>query len=96
MNPVLGPLGLWPPRASAYAGAVDHLVWWFSAVVMLLVIPIFAAMIYFVLKYRHGRKVDRNQGEARARKGTRGAIAARHCRAPKVRNHSRRGPNGQT
>jgi cytochrome c oxidase subunit 2 len=65
MNPVLGPLGLWPPRASSYAGEVDHLVWWFSAVVMLLVIPIFVALVYFMLKYRHGRNVDRNPGEAR-------------------------------
>jgi cytochrome c oxidase subunit 2 len=65
MNPVLGPLGLWPPRASAYAAQVDHLVWAFSIVIALLVVPIFVALVYFMLKYRHGRNVDRDPGEAR-------------------------------
>jgi cytochrome c oxidase subunit 2 len=65
MNPVPNALQLWPVAASANAVEVDHLIFFFTIVVVMLTAPIFIAMTYFALKYRAGRAVDRSYRESR-------------------------------
>lgn len=50
---------LWPPAASEYAQQVDRLFLGFSALTLLLVLPVFILIGIFALKYRRGRDVDR-------------------------------------
>jgi cytochrome c oxidase subunit 2 len=59
------PLDLWPVAASADAVQVDHVVFAFTVVLLLLTVPIFVFMAYCAAKYRAGRAVDRTQREAR-------------------------------
>jgi cytochrome c oxidase subunit 2 len=58
-------LALWPAAASPSAGEVDHLILAFTAVTLLLTVPIFIAITYFALRYRAGRAADRTHGEGR-------------------------------
>ena len=53
------PLLLWPAAASHAATHVDYLISAFTAVTLLLTVPIFIAITYFALVYRAGRKVER-------------------------------------
>ena len=53
------PLLLWPAAASHAATHVDYLISAFTAVTLLLTVPIFLAITYFALVYRAGRKFDR-------------------------------------
>jgi cytochrome c oxidase subunit 2 len=59
------PLALWPAAASPSATEVDHLILAFTAVTLLLTVPIFLAITYFALRYRAGRAADRKHGEGR-------------------------------
>jgi cytochrome c oxidase subunit 2 len=52
-------LSLWPQQASAYAGRVDHLIWAYTAVVVLLTAPVFILIAVFAVKYRRGRPAER-------------------------------------
>jgi cytochrome c oxidase subunit 2 len=54
-------LEFWPDRASAYAGELDLMLWIYTALIVALVVPIFAAQIYLIAKYRKGRDVDRSR-----------------------------------
>jgi cytochrome c oxidase subunit 2 len=65
MNIDIGPLGLWPPQASPFAVSVDRMVIWYTVAATLFVAPVFIALIYFGLKYRQNRDVDRSQRESR-------------------------------
>jgi cytochrome c oxidase subunit 2 len=59
------PLDLWPVAASANAVEVDHVILAFTAVLLLLTVPIFVFMAYCAAKYRAGRPADRSYREAR-------------------------------
>lgn len=60
MNDMPSQLALWPSTASAYATEVDLLIWIFTAVVLLLTVPIFCTLVYFSFKYHRARtQVDR-------------------------------------
>lgn len=59
------PPQLWPPAASANAGEIDQIFAVWSAVLLLLVGPVFIFMTWCAVKYRAGRKVDRSHREAR-------------------------------
>lgn len=54
-------LEFWPDRASQYAGELDAMIWIYSVVIVLLVLPIFGAQLYFIAKYRKGRPADRGE-----------------------------------
>jgi len=58
-SPAAYPLLLWPQAASQSAVHVDWLIFAFTAVTLLLTVPIFLAITYFALMYRSGRQVDR-------------------------------------
>jgi cytochrome c oxidase subunit 2 len=58
-GPAQYPLLLWPQAASHAAVHVDWLIFAFTAVTLLLTVPIFLAITYFALMYRSGRQVDR-------------------------------------
>ena len=58
-SPADYPLLLWPAAASNAATNVDYLISAFTAVTLLLTVPIFLAITYFALKYRVGRRADR-------------------------------------
>lgn len=58
----IGPLDLWPPQLSDHAEQVDWLLWAFTGLLTLLVIPIFFLLVYFLIKYREGnRHADRGE-----------------------------------
>ncbi len=59
-------LGLWPQSASPSAVEVDHIILAFTAVTLLLTVPIFLSITYFALRYRTGRVVDRTTSENRS------------------------------
>lgn len=57
---------LWPPTASAYALSVDHLIWAWTAVILLLTVPIFFTLVYFAARYHTSNKgADREHPVAR-------------------------------
>ena len=67
MNPNDYPLALWPPSASASAVQTDHLIWAFTLLTLLLVVPIFIGITFFAIRYREGRVVNRAYRENRDR-----------------------------
>ena len=68
MNPSDYPLALWPAAASVSAADTDHLIWSFTLLTLLLVVPIFIAITFFALRYREGRLVNRRYREDRDRR----------------------------
>ena len=66
MNGADNPLAIWPEAASAAASHADYLILAFTAITLLLTVPIFVAITFFAFKYRHGRVVDRNTDESRS------------------------------
>ncbi len=64
-SPAEHALALWPAAASNAATHVDYLISAFTAVTLLLTVPIFLAITYFALVYRAGRRADRSQAEIR-------------------------------
>jgi cytochrome c oxidase subunit 2 len=64
-SPADYPLLLWPAAASNAATHVDYLISAFTAVTLLLTVPIFLAITYFALVYRVGRRADRRHGADR-------------------------------
>ncbi len=67
MNPSDYPLAIWPAEASASAGQTDTLIWLFTALTLLLVVPIFIGITFFAIRYRDGRVVNRAYREDRDR-----------------------------
>ncbi len=67
MNPGSTGLDLWPAAASASAAEMDHLIWAFTLLTLVLVVPIFMAITFFALRYREGRAVNRSFTEDRDR-----------------------------
>ena len=67
MNPGAYPLGLWPSEASASAAETDHLIWAFTLLTLLLVVPIFIGITVFAVRYRDGKVVNRSFSEDRDR-----------------------------
>lgn len=59
------PPQLWPPAASFMAHEIDEIFAVWSAVLILLVAPVFVFMGYCAFKYRAGREADRSHREAR-------------------------------
>lgn len=66
MNGADNPLAIWPQGASLMASQADYLILAFTALTLLLTVPIFIAITYFAFKYRSGRKVDRNTDDSRS------------------------------
>ena len=50
---------IWPGQASDYAHSVDLLILAFTVLIIALSAPVFVLIIYFAVKYRRGRKADR-------------------------------------
>jgi cytochrome c oxidase subunit II len=50
---------LWPASISQYAREVDWIVFGFTALLMILVVPIFVALVWFAIKYRQGYPAER-------------------------------------
>lgn len=50
---------VWPPEASLHALRVDQLFIAFSALIVVLVAPVFILMAVFAIRYRRGRQIDR-------------------------------------
>jgi cytochrome c oxidase subunit 2 len=67
MKPGDYPLALWPPAASASAVETDHLIWAFTLLTLLLVVPIFLGITFFAIRYQDGRAVNRGFREDRDR-----------------------------
>ncbi len=67
MKPGDYPLALWPPAASASAVETDHLIWAFTLLTLLLVVPIFVGITFFAIRYQDGRAVNRGFREDRDR-----------------------------
>jgi len=67
VNPSSYPLALWPPGASASAVETDHLIWAFTLLTLLLVVPIFIGITFFAVRYRDGRQVNRSFRDDRDR-----------------------------
>jgi cytochrome c oxidase subunit 2 len=63
MNPADYPLALWPAAASAAAVDTDHLILAFTALTLVLVLPIFIGFAVFAVKYRHGKEANRKHAE---------------------------------
>ena len=59
MNPQEQALSLWPAAASAAATSADHLIWSFTALTLVLVVPIFAGIAWFAIRYRDGKPANR-------------------------------------
>jgi len=59
MNPSDFALALWPHSASASAAETDYLIWAFTLLTVLLVLPIFAGITFFAIRFRDGRQVNR-------------------------------------
>ena len=60
-------LSLWPQAASASAVETDHLIFLFTLLTLLLVVPVFLAISFFAIRYRDGIKVVRVRVENRDR-----------------------------
>ena len=67
MNGQPAALDLWPAGASASAVETDHLIWLFTALTLVLVVPIFLGITFFAVRYREGRLVNRRYREDRDR-----------------------------
>ncbi len=67
MNPSDYPLALWPPSVSATAAEADHLILAFTVLTLLLVGPIFVGISWFAIRYRDGKKVNREYRENKDR-----------------------------
>ncbi len=67
MNPSDVQLDLWPAAASASAVQTDHLIWAFTILTVLLVVPVFVGITIFAIVYREGRQVNRTHTEKRDR-----------------------------
>ena len=67
MNPGDYPLAIWPAAASASAVQTDYLIWAFTLLTLLLVVPIFVGITFFAIRYRDGRVVNRGFTEDRDR-----------------------------
>ena len=67
MNSASTGLSIWPVSASASAAETDHLIWLFTALTLLLVVPIFIGITVFAVRYREGKQVNRNYREDRDR-----------------------------
>lgn len=50
---------IWPPEASKVAQQADYLYWALLCLSALVMIVVFGPMIFFLIKYRRGRKADR-------------------------------------
>lgn len=59
-------LVLWPAAISAYARELDWLMLAFTALLVVLVFPIFAALVWFALRYRQGSTADRTHKISRS------------------------------
>lgn len=59
-------LALWPAAISQYAREVDWLVFAFTVLLVILVVPIFAALVWFAIKYRQGSPADRSHRISRS------------------------------
>ncbi len=66
MNGTDNALAIWPEAASVAATHADYLILAFTAITLLLTVPIFVGITYFAFKYRSGRKVNRNTDESRS------------------------------
>ncbi len=60
-------LSLWPASASASAAETDHLIWLFTILTLMLVVPIFIGITVFAVRYRDGKTVNRAYREDRDR-----------------------------
>lgn len=58
-------LPLWPDQISVHGQQVDILMIAFSVLLFFLVVPVFAIMAYFAIKYHHTSDADRSGGEPR-------------------------------
>lgn len=67
MNPADQSLALWPAAASAGAVNTDYLILAFTALTLVLVVPIFIAVTIFAVRYREGRTANRTYSGARDR-----------------------------
>ena len=56
---------LWPVQLSHHAAQVDWVILSFTALLVVLVLPVFAAMIYFAVKYRRGSQANRSPSASR-------------------------------
>jgi cytochrome c oxidase subunit 2 len=65
MNPTGAPLTFWPVEASATAAETDHLLLAFTAVTLLLTVPIFVAITWFAIRYREGKVANREHRQDR-------------------------------
>lgn len=64
MEPTKG-IELWPVQLSHHAQQVDWVILAFTALLVVLVLPVFVAMIYFAVKYRRGSTADRSPSASR-------------------------------
>jgi cytochrome c oxidase subunit 2 len=53
------PIELWPAAASRHAREIDVLIAAFGALVWALALPVFLMSLYFMIRYRRGRQVNR-------------------------------------
>jgi cytochrome c oxidase subunit 2 len=53
-------VAFWPSSASAYARQVDILIWSFTGLIVLLLVPIVACLVWFAVRYRKGSRADRS------------------------------------
>ena len=67
MKPAEQALSLWPAAASASAAETDQLIWLFTALTLVLVVPIFIGITIFAVRYREGNQVNRKYREDRDR-----------------------------
>ncbi|HEY0072671.1 MAG TPA: cytochrome c oxidase subunit II [Abditibacteriaceae bacterium] len=59
-NDMQGQITLWPQQASTIAGSIDGIIHLLNIVTLVFTLGIFIAMLYFVVRYRRGAKVDRS------------------------------------
>ncbi len=67
MKPGAYPLEIWPAAASASAVETDQIIWLFTLLTLLLVVPIFIGITFFAVRYRDGRQVNRHYDDSRNR-----------------------------
>ncbi|TYP66038.1 cytochrome c oxidase subunit II [Stutzerimonas stutzeri] len=53
-------LRLWPQTASEHANSIDWLIWSFTGMMTIFVVPVFVLTILFAIRYRKGTKVRRD------------------------------------
>ncbi|WP_120995032.1 cytochrome c oxidase subunit II [Stutzerimonas urumqiensis] len=53
-------LRLWPQAASDHAHAIDWLIWSFTGMMAIFVVPVFVLTILFAIRYRKGTRVSRD------------------------------------